>query len=62
MNELHQLLNKAQDEGLTFEEKRRVEELKQPYQPKCRCDTLGEGCKLHGIKYDLSEVDPWLAS
>lgn len=60
MNELAILLNKAKSEGLTVDEKERFKKLR-PYQPHCQCDTKGEGCKLHGIKYKL-EVDSWVAS
>ena len=49
-NELSVLLSKAQTFGLTFEEKIRFNQLK-PNEPRCRCGSHGEQCKLHGHLY-----------
>lgn len=53
-DELIYLANKAQTQGLTFEEKMRFAEIK-PYEPKCKCATKGDQCKLHAQNYTIME-------
>ncbi len=59
MNTLNQLSNKLQTEGLTIDEKLKlnalVEESGLKQYARCKCATLGGECKLHGIRY---KIDP----
>jgi hypothetical protein len=55
MNEYQRLLHKANNKGLTYEEKARFATIKQEQQireqPKCTCYSRGQDCKCH-IFYD----------
>ncbi len=53
MNELQKLIYKSNNEGLTIDEKCRLNAIKLqnqiPKEPKCTCHSKGEDCKLHVI-------------
>lgn len=53
MSEYQRLLHKANGEGLTYDEKSRFKAVQReqqiPDEPRCRCYSKGEDCKLHMI-------------
>lgn len=58
MTELEELVAKI-PYGLTIEEKMRLKQLEPEYFApliRCRCYSLGDRCKAHGIQYEIETI------